>query len=112
MIAQEKKSTLDTSFHDPHMPSLAQNKTPNAKKKIWKNKMNISDINILTTKSLKILDQVLTSKEKVNSILDFAIKGDIGEVVVTHKDRLCRFGFELVLRIIESTNGKILVFDK
>ena len=47
-----------------------------------------------------------------NTILDSAIKGDIGEVVVTHKDRLCRFGFELVLRIIESTNGKILVLDK
>jgi putative resolvase len=27
-----------------------------------------------------------------NSILDSAIKGDISEVVVTHKDRLCRFG--------------------
>ena len=61
MIAQEKKSTLDTSFHDPHMPSLAQNKTPNAKKKIWKNKMNISDINILTTKTLKL---IINSKNK------------------------------------------------
>jgi predicted site-specific integrase-resolvase len=47
-----------------------------------------------------------------NSILDSAFKGDIGEIVVTHRDRLCRFGFELVLRIIESTNGKILVLDK
>ena len=47
-----------------------------------------------------------------NSILDDAIKGNIGEVVVTHKDRLCRFGFELVLRIIESSNGKIVVLDK
>jgi len=44
-----------------------------------------------------------------NTILDSAFKG---EIVVTHKDRLCRFGFELVLRIIESTNGKILVLDK
>ena len=43
------------------MPSLAQNKTPNAKKKIWKNKMNISDINILTTKTLKL---IINSKNK------------------------------------------------
>ena len=35
------------------------------KKKIWKDKLSFSDVNILTTKSLKILDQVLTSKEKV-----------------------------------------------
>ena len=47
-----------------------------------------------------------------NSILDSAVQGDIGEVVVTHKDRLCRFGFELVLRIIKSTNGEIVVLDK
>ena len=47
-----------------------------------------------------------------NSILDDAIKGNIREVVVTHKDRLCRFGFELILRIIESSNGKIVVLNK
>ena len=62
---------------------------------------------------IKDIGSGLNFKRKgFNSILDFAIKGDIGEVVVTHKDRLCRFGFELVLRIIESTNGKILVLDK
>jgi predicted site-specific integrase-resolvase len=48
-----------------------------------------------------------------NSILDFAIKGDIQEVVVTHKDRLCRFGFELIERIItEYSNGKIVVLNQ
>ena len=62
---------------------------------------------------IKDIGSGLNFKRKgFNSILDFAFKGDIGEVVVTHKDRLCRFGFELVLRIIESTNGKILVLDK
>jgi predicted site-specific integrase-resolvase len=48
-----------------------------------------------------------------NSILESAIKGNIREVVVTHKDRLCRFGFELVERIITQDNkGKIVVLDK
>jgi hypothetical protein len=41
LITQEKKSCLDTSFQDPHMSSLAQNKTPTAKKKICKDKLNI-----------------------------------------------------------------------
>ena len=48
-----------------------------------------------------------------NSILDSAIKGDIKEVVVTHKDRLCRFGFELINRIIqEHSNGQIVVLNQ
>ena len=48
-----------------------------------------------------------------NSILDSAVKGNISEVVVTHKDRLCRFGFDLIERIItDHSNGKILVLDK
>jgi len=44
--------------------------------------------------------------------LDAAIKGNIGEIVVTHKDRLCRFGFELFERILsQCSNGKIVVLN-
>jgi predicted site-specific integrase-resolvase len=47
------------------------------------------------------------------TILDDAIKGYIEEVVVTHKDRLCRFGFELIEGIIrEQSNGKIVVLNQ
>jgi len=47
-----------------------------------------------------------------NAILESAKNGYVEEVVVTHKDRLCRFGFELVNRIItEWSNGKIVVLD-
>ena len=48
-----------------------------------------------------------------NSILDSAIKGDIEEIVVTHRDRFCRFGFDLFERIIRDfSNGKIVVLNK
>jgi len=48
-----------------------------------------------------------------NSILDDAIKGNIKTIVVTYKDRLCRFGFELIERIItEHSNGEIVVLNK
>lgn len=48
-----------------------------------------------------------------NSILDLAIRGNIKEVVVTHRDRLCRFGFELFERIIkEYSNGSIVVLNQ
>ena len=46
------------------------------------------------------------------SILDSSVRGDIEEVVVTNKDRLCRFGFELIERVIQSSNGKIVVLDR
>lgn len=48
-----------------------------------------------------------------NSILDDAIRGNIAEIVVTHKDRLCRFGFDLVERIVEQhSNGRIVVLNQ
>lgn len=47
------------------------------------------------------------------AILESAIKGDVAEVVVTHRDRLCRFGFDLIENIIHRHSaGKIVVLDK
>ena len=45
------------------------------------------------------------------SILDGALKGTIEEVVVTHKDRLCRFGFEIIERVLQKHNGRIVVLN-
>lgn len=59
---------------------------------------------------IKDIGSGLNFKRKgFNSILDSGKRGDIEEIVVTHKDRLCRFGFELVERIIGE--GKILVLN-
>ena len=43
------------------------------------------------------------------SILEGSMRGDIEEVVVFHKDRLCRFGFELVEFIFTKNGTKLLV---
>lgn len=52
------------------------------------------------------------SRKGLQTILDIAISGDLSEVVVTHRDRLCRFGFELIEGIItKHSNGKIVVLD-
>lgn len=45
------------------------------------------------------------------SILERAMQGTVGTVVVAHRDRLCRFGFELVQWIVEQNGGKLLVLD-
>lgn len=47
------------------------------------------------------------------TLLDAGIQGNIEEIVITHKDRLCRFGFELIEGIVrEYSNGKIVVLNK
>ena len=47
------------------------------------------------------------------TLVDQAIQGNIGEVVVTHKDRLCRFGFEFIEGLIKQySNGKIVVLNQ
>ena len=47
------------------------------------------------------------------ALLEASNKGHIQEIVVTHRDRLCRFGFELVEWIVQSrSNGTVLVLDK
>jgi len=54
-------------------------------------------------------------RKGLKTILDEAIKGNIGEIVVTHKDRLCRFGFEIIEGLIEENPyyaGRIVVLHK
>ena len=42
--------------------------------------------------------------------MDLAYKGELKEIVVTYKDRLCRFGFELIEYILKTqSNAKIMV---
>jgi len=45
------------------------------------------------------------------SILDKSIKGFVGQIVVTYRDRLCRFGFDIIEHIIKSSGGEIVVLD-
>jgi len=49
----------------------------------------------------------------LNDIIDGAIKGDIEIVVVSYKDRLARFGYELIEKLIkEYSNGEIKIENK
>jgi excisionase family DNA binding protein len=52
-------------------------------------------------------------REGLNKIIDLAIKGEVEVVVVSYKDRLARFGYELIERIINTySNGEIKVENK
>lgn len=48
----------------------------------------------------------------LKTILEKAHKRVISEVVVTHKDRLCRFAFDLIRDVLERSGCKIVVLSK
>ena len=49
-------------------------------------------------------------RKGLEKIMDLAYKGELKEIVVTYKDRLCRFGFELIEYILKTqSNAKIMV---
>jgi len=53
------------------------------------------------------------NKRGINKIIHLAIQGKINEVVVAYKDRLTRFGFELIEEIIKKySNGKITILNR
>jgi predicted site-specific integrase-resolvase len=50
-------------------------------------------------------------RKGLSTILDACLQGNVGEIVVAHRDRLCRFGFDLLELIVEKQGGKITVID-
>lgn len=50
-------------------------------------------------------------RKGLSTILDTCLQNNIGEVVVAHRDRLSRFGFDLVELIIKKAGGSITVID-
>lgn len=51
-------------------------------------------------------------RRNFSAILDAALEGNIQELVVSHKDRLIRFGFELMEKIVQKGGGRILVLNQ
>ena len=53
------------------------------------------------------------NRRGLRKIIDLAIEGRIEEVVIVHKDRLCRFGYELIEDLIfKYSNGKITIINE
>jgi len=51
-------------------------------------------------------------RKGLQTILEQAMSGNISEVVVAHRDRLCRFAFELLEFIFKHNGVKLVVLDK
>jgi predicted site-specific integrase-resolvase len=53
------------------------------------------------------------NKRGIRKIIDLAIEGKINKLVIAHKDRLVRFGYELIEDLIKKySNGKIIIVNK
>lgn len=50
-------------------------------------------------------------RKGLQTLLDCCLQGSIGEVVVAYRDRLCRFGFELIESFVIKAGGKITVLN-
>lgn len=51
-------------------------------------------------------------KKGLRRVLDAVIDGDVGRLVITHKDRLLRFGAELVFAICEAKEVEVVILNK
>lgn len=51
-------------------------------------------------------------KKGLKRLLDAIIEGQVGRLVITHKDRLLRFGAELVFAICEAKNVEVVILNQ
>jgi len=51
-------------------------------------------------------------RKGLKTILEQSLHGNVEEIVVAHRDRLCRFAFELIEFILQQTGCKLVVHDE
>ena len=51
-------------------------------------------------------------RKGLRTILDRLLRSDKLKIIVATRDRLCRFGFELIQYLVEQNGGEILVLDQ
>jgi predicted site-specific integrase-resolvase len=50
-------------------------------------------------------------RKGLQTLLDLAMRGALKQLVVAHKDRLCRFGFDIIDYIVRKGGGEIVVLN-
>ncbi len=51
-------------------------------------------------------------KKGLQKLIKRILKGDVGRLVLTHKDRLLRFGSELIFAICEEMETEVIIINK
>lgn len=76
--------------------------------------INLMQLNYPNYEIISDIGSGLNFKRKgLEKIIDMAIKGEIEEVVITYKDRLARFGYELIEMILNKySKAKITIINQ
>jgi putative resolvase len=51
-------------------------------------------------------------KKGLKNLISNILENNVGRLVITHKDRLLRFGAELIFSICEAKNVEVLILNK
>jgi putative resolvase len=54
----------------------------------------------------------MINREGLGRLLDAILPGDVGRLVLTHKDRLLRFGAELVFPLCEAKGVEVVIINQ
>jgi putative resolvase len=66
-----------------------------------------------THERIEDIGRGLNFKRKgLNALLELVMSGHVSEIVIAHRDRLCRFGYELIEAIATKNSCKIMVLDE
>ena len=52
------------------------------------------------------------NKKGLKTLINAIIDGEVGRLVITHKDRLLRFGAELIFAICEAKKVEVVIINK
>jgi hypothetical protein len=63
-------------------------------------------------KSCSAVGYARIDRKNLNPILERTLSGESITVVCTHRDQLARFGFELIIKILQSSGGKLVVLNQ
>ena len=86
----------------------------NKQKEDLKRQVEYMKNNYPTYEVISDIGSGLNFKRKgLNKIIDYAIKGEVEVVIVAYKDRLARFGYDMIERlVVKYSNGTIRVENK
>jgi len=73
---------------------------------------NFMKVNFPDHRIIRDIGSGINWKRKgLKEILELAMKGELQEVVIAHRDRLCRFAFELIEWILKKNKCELIVVD-
>jgi hypothetical protein len=111
---REDTTSIQLSLFDfpPNQPSFTRLVSSHSQKSDLERQIEFLVSSYPGCEVIKDIGSGLNFKRKgLLALLERILSGDVGMVVVANKDRLCRFGFDLVSWLAERSECKVLVLN-